>query len=561
VSRRKAISVAKLAPIYTQMALNTDLEANIVTEDQGEHSIQLALSHDTVILDRSARSDSTEKDVNPISESPGSAHGNTDAPLKDGLQITTMGTTQSEHSLSSTPESISKDERFNRFTRRQKGISLFMVSLAGFLSPLSSLAYLPAVPEIAKQFNTTGEVINISNAIYCIFMAISPCLFSPCSDIYGRKFTFIFCLSLFTVCSVVVGLSQNLAMFYIFRSLTAVFGTSFFSIGAHIVSDLYIPSERGKHMAWVIAGAQVGNSFGAVGGGIIVQYTSWRVIFYVLAGLGGLTLAIALICLPETSSNIKYLAVLEEKRKTNPNKKFTIVPINPFGVITALKYPNLLIDGWIVISIMYTMFNLLTPIRYVVDPRFNLTEPIYSGLFYLPSGVGYVLGSFFGGRWADYFVKRYIKIRGRRVPEDRIRAVLIPLGIVYPICMLIYGWSIDKEVGGMAVPIIFMFLSGVAQTFIFPAVNTYCVDSMPELGGDGIGSSYFSRYLAAAVASATCLKSINGIGVGWTCTISAFVLWSGFACAVVLIKWGERIRINALVRYGLRKPPKEVPTE
>jgi MFS family permease len=541
------------------MALNTDLEANIVSENLNEYSTQLVLSHETVVLDGTARPDSIQQDVNGSSDSSRSAHGNADAPLKDGLQITETGTSQS-HSLSSIPETISKDERFSRFTKKQKGICLFMVSLAGFLSPLSSLAYLPAVPEIADQFNTTGEVINISNAIYCIFMAISPCLFSPCSDIYGRKFTFIFCMSVFTICSVVVGLSQNLAMFYIFRSLTALFGTSFFSIGAHIVGDLYIPSERGKHMAWIIAGAQVGNSFGAVGGGIIVQYTSWRVIFYVLGGLGGLTLAIALVCLPETSNSIKYLAVLEEKRKTNPNKKFTIVPINPFGVITALKYPNLFIDGWIVICVLFTMFSLLTPIRYVMDPRFNLTEPIYSGLFYLPSGLGYIFGSFFGGRWADYYVKKYIKIRGRRVPEDRVRAALIPL-MIYPICMLIYGWSVDKKVGGMAVPIIFMFFSGIAQTFIFPAVNTYCVDSMPEIGGDAIGSSYFSRYLAAAIASATCLKSINNIGVGWTCTISAFVLWSGFVAAVVLIKWGEGIRINALVRYGLRKPIKETSTE
>ncbi|KAK7678257.1 hypothetical protein QCA50_018728 [Cerrena zonata] len=84
-----------------------------------------------------------------------------------------------------------------------------------------------------------------------------------------------------------------------------------------------------------------------------------------------------------------------------------------------------------------------------------------------------------------------------------------------------------------------MFISGLAQTNIFPASNTYCVDSMPELAGDAIGSSYFTRYLAAALASAVCLKSINKIGVGWTCTYSAALLWIGFLCAVYLVKYGE----------------------
>ncbi|CUM54874.1 unnamed protein product [Debaryomyces tyrocola] len=118
--------------------------------------------------------------------------------------------------------------------------------------------------------------------------------------------------------------------------------------------------------------------------------------------------------------------------------------------------------------------------------------------------------------------------------------------------MLIYGWSVEKDKGGIAVPVIFMFIGGVAQTCIFPAANTYCVDSMPELGGVGIGSSYFSRYIAAAVASATCLRSIQNIGVGWSCKISAFVLWIGAVCGVVLIYFGENMRKKALIRYRLR---------
>ena len=263
-------------------------------------------------------------------------------------------------------------------------------------------------------------------------------------------------------------------------------------------------------------------------------------------------MAMAFVFLPETSLETKHQIVLREARKDNPQKKFVFITYNPFRIMSALKYPNLSIDGFITISLISTMYSLLTPIRYAMDPRFDLTSPILSALFYLPPGLGYLVGSLFGGRLADYTVKKYIKIKGRRVPEDRLRTILIPIGIVYPACMIIYGWSVEKEKGGIAVPVIFMFISGVAQTCIFPAANTYCVDSMPELGGDGIGSSYFSRYIAAAVASATCLRSIDNIGVGWSCTISAFVLWVGAICGIVLIYFGENMRKKTLIRYGLR---------
>ena len=452
-----------------------------------------------------------------------------------------------------TRESISNNANFTRFSESKKNLCVVIAASSGFLSPLSGLAFLPAVPEIAARFNTTGEVINISSAVYCVFMSLSPCIFSPISDIYGRRITFLVCAFLFSVCTILVAVSVNLTMFYIFRSLTALFGTSFFSIGGHIVGDLYPPVRRGTYMAWIISGAQLGTAFGSVGGGIIVNYTSWRIIFWVLAGIGFGVFVPAFIFLPETLAQTRHQLVLEEIHKDNPGKKFVWIPINPFSVMGALKYPNLAIDGYITITILFTMYSLLTPIRYVVDPRFHLEKPIYSGLFYLAPGMGFLVGSFFGGKWADSVVKKWIAKRGKRVPEDRIRRVIIPLGIVYPVSILIYGWSIEKAKGGMAVPIIFMFLCGAAQVCIFPAINVYCVDSMPQIGGLAIASSYFTRYLAAAVASATCLRSVERIGVGWTCTISAFVLWSGLGCALVLIYYGESMREKAVKKQERKK--------
>lgn len=452
------------------------------------------------------------------------------------------------------PSDSTKDSKYHRFSSKTKYICLTISAMSGFLAPLLSLTILPAIPEIAAQFNTTEEIINVSNAIYCIFMSLSPCVFSPCSDIYGRRPMFLICIVLYCVSSVLVGVSQNLAMFFVFRCTSALFGTSFFSFGGHIVGDIYHPTQRGRAMAFLVSGAQIGTGLGPVLGGIIVNFTSWRVILFAMTGIGAVVMAIAFFFLPETAVITKHSLILQEARKTHPNRKFVFVTFNPIKIMEALKYPNLAIDGFIAIATLYTMFSLQTPIRAVLEPRFNLDSPLYSGLFYLAPGMGYVVGSFIGGPVSDNVVKKYIKKKGRRVPEDRLRAVLFPLGVMYPVSTLIYGWCIEFEKGGMAVPIIFLFIGGVAQTCIFPASNAYCVDSMPELGGDGIGSSYFSRYIAAAIASATCLRSIESIGLGWTCTIVAFVLWGGLACAVVLIWWGEGIRIRALVRYGLREP-------
>ena len=196
-------------------------------------------------------------------------------------------------------------------------------------------------------------------------------------------------------------------------------------------------------------------------------------------------------------------------------------------------------------SLVWNMYSLLTPIRYVLNPRFSLTTPIQSGLFYLAPGCGYILGTFFGGRYADYITISWTAKRGVRVPEDRLRSALPFMGIAIPVCMLIYGWSIEKRFGGIALPVIMMFLQGIAQLFCFPSLNTYCLDVMQAHGAEVIAGNYMIRYLFAALGSATVLPAVEKIGVGWFSTISAaFLVVSSLATSAAVIwgrGWRERI--------------------
>jgi MFS family permease len=81
-------------------------------------------------------------------------------------------------------------------------------------------------------------------------------------------------------CSLGTALSPNLAAFYIFRILTAFEGTSFLTIGASCIGDIYRPTERATAMGWFLSGTLIGPALGPFIGGIIVTFRSWRVIFY-----------------------------------------------------------------------------------------------------------------------------------------------------------------------------------------------------------------------------------------------------------------------------------------
>lgn len=114
------------------------------------------------------------------------------------------------------------------------------------------------------------------------------------------------------------------------------------------------------------------------------------------------------------------------------------------------RHPSLL-AGLASAALVWNMYSLLTPIRYVINPRFNLNTPMQSGLFYLAPGAGYLVGTFMGGRYADHVVKKHIRLSHERVPEDRMRSALPFLGVAIPACMLVYGWAVDRDAGGIPV--------------------------------------------------------------------------------------------------------------
>lgn len=265
-------------------------------------------------------------------------------------------------------------------------------------------------------------------------------------------------------------------------------------------------TERATALSLFLSGTLIGPALGPFIGGIIVTYRSWRDIFWLQTALAGAATIFCFFLQPETIHAKRSVEL--EGLTTSKKAKQMWQWLNPLRILLLFRYPNLLLTVRITAhikvdrmqsahtyqslassSLVWNMYSLLTPIRYVLNPRFNLQTPLQSGLFYIAPGCGYLVGTLVGGRYADYIVKKYIRIRGQRVSEDRLRSCVLFLGGVIPACMIIYGWSVEKRVGGVALPVIMMFLQGVAQLFCFPSLNTYCLDVMQSRSAEVVGES------------------------------------------------------------------------
>lgn len=438
----------------------------------------------------------------------------------------------------------SSHSMYDRFTSPRKTLIMAILSYCGFLTPLASTAVLVAIPEVADTFDTTGVVINVSNGLFFVFMALSPLFWGPLAQTsFGRRNVFVLSSVMLTAFCAGTAAAPTVAGYFIFRMLTAFQGTAYLVVGSVVIGDVFHPSERGRALSVFMTGILVGPSVAPLLGGVVITYTSWRVIFWVLTGLSAVSSVLVIFFLPETMPELEE----DTFKGLKPwQVAITVVKLaNPWTVLRPLLiYPNLWIAALAVSSMIWNQYSLLTPIRYVINPRFELTTPIQSALFFLPPGAGYLTGVLFGGRWSDFIVARYTALHGRRIPEDRLRAAVPLMATAIPAFTILYGWAIDKEVGGIPLVVISMFFQGFAQLIALPSINTYLVDVFQDKGESSVAvaGNYMSRFIFAAAGTAACLPAIEAMGVGWFSTISGLFIAVTAGMVWALVKRGEKWR-------------------
>lgn len=174
------------------------------------------------------------------------------------------------------------------------GLTALLI-LANALIPFSLDIYTPSVPEMPAYFDTTESMVNLTILGFFLFFAVGLLLFGPLSDRFGRKPVLVAGFAAYILGSIGCALAPTIYLLIAARVVQALGAGAVNAVSTALVKDCFTASRRGSLLAVIQVLAVVGPVVAPLLGGVIIQFASWRAIFWVLAALGAFCLAAALL--------------------------------------------------------------------------------------------------------------------------------------------------------------------------------------------------------------------------------------------------------------------------
>ena len=186
-------------------------------------------------------------------------------------------------------------------------VLLSNAALGSFLAGTASRIFAVSLPTVASSLETT--IVGISWAViaYQISQISLSLVFGRIGDIYGRQTLFGLGLVVSAIGALLCGLSQNVTQLILFRLFQGV-GASMTQSQARALAMDSLPKESsGKAQGFMTTAFHTGVLIGPSAGGFIIEYISWRAVFFFLVpiALAGAVLSLFHRSKVDTSTHAK----------------------------------------------------------------------------------------------------------------------------------------------------------------------------------------------------------------------------------------------------------------
>ena len=186
-------------------------------------------------------------------------------------------------------EHLSVERKWHIFAALGSGI---------FLASFDGGAVRVVLPALVTEFNVDFALIQWIVLSFSLTQTAIMLGVGRLGDMVGKKPIFLSGTIAFAIGSVLAGLAPDIKLLLFFRVLQAIGGAFATALSMGIVTETFPASERGRALGLFSAVVSVGGIAGPLLGGALLEYLSWRWIFFIGPPVGCVSFLLAWRYLP-----------------------------------------------------------------------------------------------------------------------------------------------------------------------------------------------------------------------------------------------------------------------
>lgn len=396
----------------------------------------------------------------------------------------------------------------------KKWLTLITVCFGLFMSLLNVTMINVGIPTIQQELHAGIDklewIINSYTLIFAVFLITA----SRLGDICGRKTIYIAGLFIFTIGSLLCGLSNNINLLIVSRGIQGLGAAAMMSLSLSIIATTFTGKERGIAIGIWGGLSGLATGIGPLIGGLLVKYACWNIMFLLNAPIG----IIGII--------LSFWAI-QQSKDDNLNNKIDIL-----GFIFCTTFVSCLIFGMIKANeVDYSLFSpliialftasIIALVAFIIWELKSENPMINLKIFKSSNFTSSIIASFclnIGIYGLFFFISMYLQ---NSLGLDALQTGSCLLAYTVPLFIIatISGFLTAKT-GVKPILVISLFMVGVgdllmARIYIHSGLSIL----LPGLIIAGIGAGFLHPTISDLAVGSVC-KNYTGMASG-ICSVSA----------------------------------------
>jgi EmrB/QacA subfamily drug resistance transporter len=167
-----------------------------------------------------------------------------------------------------------------------KSTALTLATVSSFTTPFLISSVNIALPTIGRTFEMHAVLLSWVATAYILSSVVFLVPLGRLADIQGRKRMLLWGYIVFTISTLMCGLSNSAFILILFRVIQGIGSAMVFATSMAVLVSVFPPNERGRVLGITVAAVYSGLSVGPFLGGLLTEHFSWRSVFLINVPLG-----------------------------------------------------------------------------------------------------------------------------------------------------------------------------------------------------------------------------------------------------------------------------------